>query len=116
MMLLFLKASVDMCLPFRSSAIFPRTLTSQNQICEYAFGWDESARTIATKEALSTSFKDILFAWRLSPILPIILESVPASGTLMTKLILFVLATSLMFGALWHSISEGLRVFRKKKL
>lgn len=117
--LAILKVGVDLCLPYRSSAIFSILSNRETLFCETLSYWDELGRIERTrifevliipmnqmeKDALNPSvigFGDVLLFWRVPLILPLIVEQVPYFVTSNLKLVVFALSSSLFLAFVIH--------------
>lgn len=120
--LLALKCAVDLCLPYRTSAILPFLRAHDNMVCAVLSGWDDSARatryrvsegllsisSTLEKEVLEpekVGYGDIILFWQYPKILPLNLESVPASSGANLKAAIFWLLSSLFVAIIWHYIA-----------
>lgn len=117
------KVSVDLCLPYRHSAIFAQSLPYEHPVCRALFAWDSWSRDLVFRvsQGLSPfsssverdavnpeklSLGDFLLPWRVVQVLPLLAEEAPASPGATAKLCALVVGISLLLTVLWRFMEE----------
>jgi hypothetical protein len=128
-----LKAGVDICLPYRTSALLPMIGHRDSTLCLFLTEWDQSARLSRAQifETLTVKLSDIertamdptkvgladpFIFWKIIPILPLILESVPETPGATMKLIVFGTALLILFMLVFYYIVAVAKLFSSASL
>ncbi len=128
-LLVFLKAGVDLCLPYRTSALLPQVFGHEYAACQVMYDWDEAARAerMRISQGLITfsselerrvldpqevSYGDVLLAWQVPKILPLILEAVPQNSMSLAKICFFWVGAALVLGGIWHYLSLLVQIYQ----
>jgi hypothetical protein len=119
--LLLLKVGTDICLPYRSSAVFPLLSNRETFYCHALDSWDQYGRTKRTqifevlavpmsqmdKDAINPStigWGDLLLFWRVPLILPLITEQIPEYSISSFKLLAFAFSSTIFLALILHYI------------
>lgn len=114
---------MDICLPYRHSAIFAQTESYDNRICKRLSSWDSYSRNLVYRASQGlTSFSskveqdavnpnklspgDFLLFWRVVQVLPLVAVEVPASSGAVAKLIALCIGLALFLAVICRFIEE----------